>query len=186
MRSTALLSLSLLAACSNSPATPDVHRSDSAGVEIVTSPGIDRPLAWAVVPLDTLFDPASDTVVRRFTVPADIIGGFAGSPDLGLLFASNQNGQVFAIDPQNGNVVRTLNTTAGPIIGGLAYYNGELIGAPFSDSPASRIDPQTGAVLGTLTLGGTGPVVALGGDGPLVPGPYLVTVADGGLGDVSA
>ena len=124
------------------------------------------------------FDPASDTVVRRFTVGADIIGGLTGAADLGLLFASNGQGQVIAINPQTGALVRVMNTGVGPLTGGLAYLNGELIAMPFGLNPAFRINPQTGAVLGTLTLGGGGTAVGLGGDGA-IPGPHRVTVTAG-------
>src|SRR4029450_128193 len=48
----------------------------------------------------------------------------------------------------------------------------------FGPVPAFRIDPQTGAGLGTITLGGVGAVSALGGDGVL-PRPQRVTVSAG-------
>jgi VCBS repeat-containing protein len=123
------------------------------------------------------FDPVSDTVVRTLPV-TDLIGGLTGASDLGLLFGSNFNGQVRAIDPATGAVVRALNPGVGQLGGGLAYYNGELIGAAFAAGPpAFRIDPVTGAVLGSFPIGGTGTLVALGGDGTAMA--YRVTVAVG-------
>jgi hypothetical protein len=59
-----LLALALLGACAESPALPQVTRADSAGIEIVTNPGTDRTLDWAIVPRDTLLDAASDTLLQ--------------------------------------------------------------------------------------------------------------------------
>jgi VCBS repeat-containing protein len=149
------------------PATPDIAGLAYLGGLVYVQ----------VYPTDQVlvFDPVSDTIVRTLTVPADIVGGMTGASDLGLLFASNGQGQVFAVNPQNGGIVRAMNPGIGPLDGGLAYFRGELLGAGFGGSSAFRIDPQTGAVLGTLTVGGTGAVTGLGGDGRL-PGPYRVTV----------
>gem|GEM_PF-3185675 len=63
MRSTALLLLLSLPACA-APEHSDTLRTDSAGVEIVTNPGTDRALDWAIVPRDTLVDPSSDTLLQ--------------------------------------------------------------------------------------------------------------------------
>jgi streptogramin lyase len=114
-----------------------------------------------------VFDPATDSVVTTLNIAADTVGGLAAAPDLNLLFASNAQGQIFAIHPVTGAVVNTLNTGIGEgLTGGLAYVKGELLAAPFSPQGVIyRIDPTTGAILGTLIAGGTGPTTALGGDG---------------------
>lgn len=67
-----------LAACDKG--TPsDAIRTDSAGIEIVTGPATDRPLAWPVVASDTLYDPATDTILsgeaRWLSLGADGQGG---------------------------------------------------------------------------------------------------------------
>ena len=126
-----------------------------------------------------VFDPAADAVVRTFTVAADIAGGLTGAGDRGLLYANNVNGAIFAIDPATGAVVRTLvPPNVGPLLGGLAYFSGELLAARFVPSQVFRINPNTGAVLGTLTLqGGPGSIAGLGGDGAAEP--HRVMVAAG-------
>jgi hypothetical protein len=57
------LAILLLAACGRADPTTAI-RTDSAGVEIVMNSGSDRPLAWPVTAMDTLFDPASDTTLQ--------------------------------------------------------------------------------------------------------------------------
>src|SRR5581483_6770178 len=98
-----------------------------------------------------VFDPVSDTVVQTLNIGADIVGGLTGAADLGLLFASNFNGDIFAINPTTGAVVNAFHPGVGPLHGGLAYYHGELIASNYAD-PATgyRIDPDTGAVLGSI------------------------------------
>ena len=53
----------------------------------------------------------------------------------------------------------------GPLDGGLAYLGGELIGAGFTSATAFRINPQTGVVLGSLSMAGSGDLSGLAGDG---------------------
>jgi VCBS repeat-containing protein len=126
-----------------------------------------------------VFDPVTDTVVRTLTVPGQpVSGGLAGGG--GLLFVA-VGGDVLALDPVTGAVVRTLSPNIGVITGGLAYRDGELLAVTYSATsvpPIYRVNPVTGAVLGTITLPGGPPVGALGGDGA-VPGPHRVTVAAG-------
>lgn len=75
MRSTSLLALVLLGACTKGPSIPQAVRSDSAGIEIVSNPGPDRPLGDSVTVTDTLVDGAVDTMLqgeaRAVTVGAD-------------------------------------------------------------------------------------------------------------------
>ncbi|HTK56153.1 MAG TPA: hypothetical protein VL295_04970 [Gemmatimonadales bacterium] len=63
MRRHFLLVAVLLAGCSKAPASDAVH-VDSAGIEIVTNSGTDRILTWPVEASDTLYDPASDTMLQ--------------------------------------------------------------------------------------------------------------------------
>jgi hypothetical protein len=80
-------------------------------------------------------------------------------------------------------VLATLSPGVGRLTGGLAYIGGEIIAIDSGGtSTAYRIDPTTGAVLGTLTLGGTGIVGGLAGDGVAagsVSGGHLVRLAIG-------
>jgi len=130
----------------------------------------------------TVFDPVVDAVVKVLSVPGEsLVGGLTGAGDLGLLFAVGGGGQIFGIDPQTGAVVRTLSPNVGSLTGGLAYRPGELLATPFGGpflTPIYRIDPQTGAVLGTLGTMGT--VSGLGGDGA-VPGPHRLRVTPGSV-----
>jgi hypothetical protein len=78
VRSTLLLSLSLIAACAKGPDTPQAVRTDSAGIELVANPGPDRALSFAVTPVDTLLDGGADTTLQsdanQLLVAADARG----------------------------------------------------------------------------------------------------------------
>jgi glutamine cyclotransferase len=126
-----------------------------------------------------VFDPVTDTVVNTLNVPADIVGGLTGAPDLGLLFDSNASGQIFAINPTTGAVVSTFSPGVGPLSGGLAYVGGELRAAGFGSTTIYRVNPSNGVVLGSLTSAGAGGISALGGDGGS-DGAHLVTITAGG------
>jgi len=128
------------------------------------------------------FSCATDQVINTLTLSVTIGGGLTAAPDLGLLFASSGTGVIYAIDPDTGAVVNSFNPGAGLFNGGMAYHNGELLAAPLLMNPSnliSRINPLTGALLGTLQLRGTGNVVALGGDmaTPAAYGAYRVRLA---------
>ena len=113
-----------------------------------------------------VWDPVSDTAVTTLNVAADLSDGLTGAGDRGVLYDSSLAGQIFKINPATGAVLATFSPGVGPLYGGLAYVNGELIAADWATSGlVYRINPDTGTVLGTLTLGGTGYISALGGDG---------------------
>ncbi len=114
-----------------------------------------------------VWDPVTDTLVTTLTTQADLNGGLTGAADLGALFASNSQGNIFKINPTTGAVLNTFAPGLGNLSNGLAYVNGELIAARASLTPgtAARVNPNTGAVLGNFTFGGTGNVGAMGGDG---------------------
>jgi autotransporter-associated beta strand protein len=128
-----------------------------------------------------VWDPVAHAAVTTFTVAADLTGGLTGAGDLGVLFDSNNVGQVFEIDPATGAILATFSPGVGSLDGGLAYVNDELIASNFSDpATAYCINPSTGAVLGSFVLGGTGPVSGLGGDGAVsLAGSQTVTLAAG-------
>lgn len=64
MRRLPLLALGILAACSKGSDGSQATRTDSAGIEIVANTGTDRRLAWPVTVQDTIYDPASDTILQ--------------------------------------------------------------------------------------------------------------------------
>ena len=113
-----------------------------------------------------VWDPAADAVVDTMTIAANVMGGWTGAEDLGLLLAGTSTGEIVAIDPATGAVTGIHPTGLGPLVGGLAYRNGELLAAPLADParPVYRIDPATGEVLGSFTLDGDGNVAGLAGD----------------------
>ncbi len=82
----------------------------------------------------------------------DLGGSLTGAAGLGLLFAGNTVGEIIAIDPASGQVVRTVATGEGPFDGGLAYVDGVLLAAAYMAPVAQRIDPETGTVIGQLPL----------------------------------
>ncbi|NLZ03362.1 MAG: hypothetical protein GXY25_22850, partial [Pirellulaceae bacterium] len=93
-----------------------------------------------------VWDPAAESVVETFTVACDLGGSLTGAAGLGLLFAGNTVGEIIAIDPASGQVVRTVATGEGPFDGGLAYIDGVLLAAEYMGPVARRIDPETGTV----------------------------------------
>ncbi|MHB8897643.1 MAG: NHL repeat-containing protein, partial [Thermoguttaceae bacterium] len=119
-----------------------------------------------------------DTVQESFgtTLPprgSNLGVGLTGADSEGLLFCSNNTGQVLGINPATGSVERTFNTTLGALKGGMAWLNGELIVGPLGTSATVyRLDPDTGQSRGTLTLGGSqlGSLSGLGGDGAVATG----------------
>jgi glutamine cyclotransferase len=99
-----------------------------------------------------VWDPAAESVVETFTVACDLGGSLTGAAGLGLLFAGNAVGEIVAIDPASGQVLRTVATGEGPFDGGLAYVDGVLLAAAYMAPVAQRIDPETGTVIGRLPL----------------------------------
>jgi hypothetical protein len=79
MRALSLLVIGSLLACAKNGGAPAATRTDSAGVEIVVNSATDRALEWPVTPTDTLFDPATDTIIqgeaRGLNIGADAHGG---------------------------------------------------------------------------------------------------------------
>src|SRR5512134_2965852 len=61
------LGLALLAACGGAPDAapgPAAERIDSAGVEIVTSPGVDRALPWRLEVVEEIAGGEGDTLLQ--------------------------------------------------------------------------------------------------------------------------
>ena len=126
------------------------------GKVYIQKPSLDRILVW---------DPVADTLVTTLMVSADLSGGLTGAADLGLLFSTRSNGNIFAIHPATGAIYATYTPATGATTG-LGYVRGQLIGVRSGTTGASyRIDPLTGSLLGTFTSGGVGTAGSLGGDG---------------------
>ncbi len=128
-----------------------------------------------------VWDTVADTTITTLTVGIDLIGGLTGAADLGVLFAVNNTGTIYRLDPNTGAVLSAMPPATSYAGIGLAYINGELIAVRSGTSgTAYRINPTSGAVLGTLTLSGTGSMSALAGDGATATaarGAHLVTLA---------
>ena len=115
-----------------------------------------------------VWNPEADCVVTRLKVDFPLSGGLTGAGDLGLLFDSNVDGDVVAISPDDGTVVRKFDTGAYELTGGLAYVNGELLGGDVAKRKIYRINPSTGVVLGSFVSPGSGSLTGLAGDGAAI------------------
>ncbi len=134
------------------------------------------------------WDPETDLIVDELPVGRRLWGGLTGAADEGVLYAIDWDGDtiIAAIDPVTGQVLRRMNPdVGGDLLGGLTYFNGELIAAVGIWEPAAvRIDPATGALLGEFPLSGDLPINALGGDGsapPVTPNARTVSLDNGGV-----
>ncbi|MHC4986080.1 MAG: C25 family cysteine peptidase, partial [Planctomycetota bacterium] len=129
-----------------------------------------------------VWDPATDAFVREIVVAGNISGGLTGADDIGLLYASNNVGEVLVISPDDGAVLMTLTPGVGALDGGLSYDGSDLIGVSQATAIAHRIDRLTGADLGSYTINlGFGKITGLGGDALPAPvgGVVAVTIAGG-------
>jgi len=128
-----------------------------------------------------VWDPATDALLQTLAIAGDASGGLTAAHDLDVLFASNGSGQVLKIDPADGTVLATYDTGLATLNGGLAYADGELLGAAVdAGSSVYRIDPADGSVLGYFDVGtGMNEVVGLAGDAlpTAVPGIIRLTLA---------
>jgi hypothetical protein len=124
-----------------------------------------------------VWDPVTDSVTT-LSIPSLGLLGLTGAEDLGVLFGVNSNGTIYKIDPNSGGVLASWSGSGTSV--GLAYVNGELIAVRSGSSGlANRINPSTGAVLGTITLAGTGTMSALAGDGANtlpIQGAHVITL----------
>jgi hypothetical protein len=110
------------------------------------------------------WDPVTDQVVASIQVPDTLSGGLTGARDLGLLFGSTDAGKVISISPADGTVINRFSTTT-KLSGGLAYVNGQLLGAALDSGNVYRINPSTGGSLGGFVSPGSGKLAGLAGDG---------------------
>ena len=128
-----------------------------------------------------VWDPATDAFVQTLAIAGDASGGLTAAGDLDVLFASNGSGQVLKIDPTDGTVLATYDTGLATLNGGLAYADGQLLGAAVdAGSSIYRIDPTDGSVLGYFDVGtGMNEVVGLAGDALPAPVPGVIRLTLG-------
>jgi len=170
---------------SDSTSQPTLWELDINTGEVIDSDIVDIPLPTATTGLAYLngrvyiqswlneilvWDVYCDRIVDTLTIDATVLGGLTGRADTGVLYGTTLSG-VIAIDPATGAIMETLSPGVGAFGGGLAYdyRNGQLIACNFNDtnSTAYRIDPVSGAVVGTFPLPGKGPISGLAGDTPI-------------------
>ena len=116
------------------------------------------------------WDVVNDCVVRTISVDFAMGGGLTGTSEPGIVYNSNNSGDVIAIAVENGQVIKELHAVQYPFSGGLAFVNGELFGGDPNKRRIYRIDPDTGGVLGNFLSPGSGVLAGLAGDGAAVPG----------------
>jgi hypothetical protein len=142
VRRLSLLAIGLLAACNKGPDVPEATRTDSSGVEIVMNPGPSRPLAWPVAPVDTIFDPAVDTILQ--------------GEARGVMVASDAQGRLVFVDggfadrrvlrrELDGTIHQIGRRGGGPgeyeMVGGVAVSpSGEVLIGDFSKQGFVRFD----------------------------------------------
>ncbi len=107
------------------------------------------------------FDPFRDMETRRLTPAVPLDGGLVGGGDRGTLFGINALSQIVEIDATDGSVINTI-ASPGLALVGLALVGGVLL-VTDNTGTAYQIDPDTGAVNGTLAV--PAGLSALGGDG---------------------
>ena len=136
-----------------------------------------------------VWDPATDSLIRTITVAGDTSGGLAAAEDLGLLYSANAAGDILVIDPADGAVLNTLSPGVPPFDGGLAYNDGDLLVMSVTNGAMThRVDPTTGAILGSFNLDIiAGQTSGLGGDAlpTAVAGMIVVSVDWGEVVGVS-
>jgi YVTN family beta-propeller protein len=120
---------------------------------------------WVASPnQDTVsrIDPEARAVVQTIQVGSSPAAVAVGA---GAVWVSNNYGQtVSRIDPSVDRVVQTIPVGSGPT--GLAVGDGSVWVANSNDGTVSRIDAVSGAVSGTIALGGAGATdVAVGAGG---------------------
>lgn len=109
------LGLALLAACGGAPDAapgPAAERIDSAGVEIVTSPGVDRALPWRLEVVEEIAGGEGDTLLqadwRRIRL------GAAGDGQLWIGDLSFGSERLFRMDRESGALVPAGRKGGGP------------------------------------------------------------------------
>ncbi len=106
-------------------------------------------------------DPFRNIETRRVTPAVAISGGLVGGGSRGTLFAMDATSQIVELNATTGAVVATLPSPGTGLVG-LAVVDGKLL-ASNNAGAVYQLDPNTGAVSGTLTAASG--LAALGADG---------------------
>jgi hypothetical protein len=93
------------------------------------------------------FDPGTERVVRRLTIPK----ANAGTAFDGQHLYQLAEGQILVVDPTDGRVVRTLPAPGKGQDSGLAWGDGYLWVGEFRAAKIHKVDARTGEVVKTLS-----------------------------------
>lgn len=144
MRHLSFLAFGVVAACSNASAPSDARRTDSAGVELVQNIGPDRALHLSASPTDTLFDPATDTVLQgeaqKLQIGADAEGR--------IVFADGARGDRHVLRRERDGTYRQIGGHGGGpgeygLAGGIGVApSGEVLVVDYTKEGYLRFDPD--------------------------------------------
>ena len=92
------------------------------------------------------FDPESERVVRRLSVP---------SADAGTAFDGEHlyqlaKGEILVLDPADGRILRRFRAPADGLVSGMTWADGYLFIGQFRESRIHKVDAKTGEVVKTL------------------------------------
>lgn len=119
--------------------------ADRAQVHGVT---FDGKLVWFARDDEVVaFDPASEQVVRRLSVPS----ANAGTAFDGEHLYQLAKGEILVLDPSDGRVVRRFRAPADGLSSGMAWADGYLFIGQFREARIHKVDAKTGEVVKTLT-----------------------------------
>jgi hypothetical protein len=92
------------------------------------------------------FDPETETVVRRYPVPA----ARAGTAFDGECIYQLAGREIVVIQPADGRIVRRIPAPAGGQNSGMAWADGHLWIGQWSDAKIHKVDATTGEIVKTL------------------------------------
>jgi hypothetical protein len=92
------------------------------------------------------FDPQSETVVRRFSVP----GANAGTAFDGEHLYQLARGEILVLRPEDGHIVRRLPAPGKGQDSGMAWADGYLWVGQYADAKIHKVDARSGEIVKTL------------------------------------
>jgi hypothetical protein len=93
------------------------------------------------------FDPETETVVRRLSVP----GANAGTAFDGEHLYQLARGEILVLKPEDGCIVRRFPAPGKGQDSGMAWADGHLWVGQYADAKIHKVDARSGAVVKTLT-----------------------------------
>ncbi|NVB84014.1 MAG: glutamine cyclotransferase [Kofleriaceae bacterium] len=93
------------------------------------------------------FDPSTEQVVRRFSIPA----ADAGTAFDGEHLYQLAKGEILVISPEDGRIVRRFSAPTDGHSSGMAWSDGYLFIGQFREARIHKVDAKTGEVVKTLT-----------------------------------